>query len=90
MKTAGERLLCSLGGFLMGGLGGWLIGMIWYFAVEVPYAQEHISFMHRDSYLCSAGNALPLLAIPGALIGLVIGAFTLPPATQRDIRSEEP
>lgn len=72
----GKSILGRLiGGGLTGGIGGWLIGMVWYFLVEVPYAKSHLDFMHRDGYLCAAGNALSLLAIPGMFFGAIAGLF---------------
>lgn len=61
------------GGCLFGGIVGWLAGITWYELIEVPYANQELEFWRRPSYLCSAGNALALLAIPGALIGAVGG-----------------
>ncbi len=59
-------------GFIGGGIIGWFAGMAWYYLVEVPYAEQNLSLMSRDSYLCAAGGALPLLATP---LGAVVGAI---------------
>ncbi len=49
------------------------MGVMWYELTEVPKAAS-MDPVTASSYLCAAGNALPLLAIPGAILGAIIGA----------------
>jgi hypothetical protein len=69
-----ERVKMAVAGFFIGGFLGWFIGVAWYELIEVPKA----AFMDpgtAPSYLCAAGSALPLLAVPGAILGAIVGAW---------------
>ena len=68
-----ERVRTVLAGFFVGGFLGWFMGFAWYEFIEVPKAAS-MNSMAADTYLCAAGNVLPLLAVPGAIIGAIIGA----------------
>lgn len=75
MRKVGKALAGLAGGFSLGGVVGWLVGIAWYELIEVPYANNQLAFMHRDGYLCGAGSALAWLAIPGAAMGALAGAI---------------
>lgn len=68
-----ERIKTAVAGFFIGGFLGWFMGVAWYELIEVPKAAS-MNSMVAETYLCAAGNALPLLAIPGAILGAIIGA----------------
>jgi len=68
-----ERVRMVVAGFFFGGFLGWFMGFAWYEFIEVPKAAS-MNSMAADTYLCAAGNVLPLLAVPGAIIGAIIGA----------------
>ncbi|HKQ80316.1 MAG TPA: hypothetical protein VJ810_41870 [Blastocatellia bacterium] len=61
-----------LGGFFLGGFLGWMAGVSWFEFVEVPKAAS-MDLVEGPSYLCAAGRYLPLLAVPGAFLGLIVG-----------------
>lgn len=65
-----ERVKMAVAGFFIGGLLGWFMGVAWYELIEVPKVASM-----DPSYLSAAGNALPLLAIPGAILGAIVGAL---------------
>jgi hypothetical protein len=69
-----ERLMMALAGFFIGGFLGWLMGVMWYELVEVSNA-AFMDPVTAPTYLCAAGNALPLLAVPGAILGAIVGAW---------------
>ena len=62
-----------MAGFFIGGFLGWFMGVAWYELIEVPKAAS-MNPMTVENYLCAAGNALPLLAVPGAILGAIVGA----------------
>jgi TRAP-type C4-dicarboxylate transport system permease large subunit len=64
----------AVAGFFIGGFLGWLMGVMWYELVEVPKAAS-MDPVTAPSYLCAAGSALPLLALPGAILGAIVGAW---------------
>jgi hypothetical protein len=68
-----ERVKTAVVGFFIGGFLGWFMGVAWFELIEVPKAAS-MNPMTAETYLCAAGNALPLLAIPGAILGAIIGA----------------
>jgi hypothetical protein len=68
-----ERVMMAVAGFFIGGLLGWFMGVAWYELIEVPKAAS-MNPMTAETYLCAAGNALPLLAVPGAILGAIVGA----------------
>ena len=68
-----ERVRTVLAGFFVGGFLGWFMGFAWYEFIEVPKAAS-MNSMAAETYLCAAGSALPLLAVPGAVLGAIIGA----------------
>jgi hypothetical protein len=67
-----ERVKMAVAGFFIGGFLGWFMGVAWYELIEVPKAASMDS-MTAETYLCAAGNSLPLLAIPGAILGAIVG-----------------
>jgi hypothetical protein len=60
-------------GFFVGGFLGWFMGFAWYEFIEVPKAAS-MNSMAAETYLCAAGSVLPLLAVPGAILGAIVGA----------------
>lgn len=68
-----ETVVKVLAGFFIGGFLGWLTGIAWYELVEVPKAAS-MSPMTAPTHLCAAGNALSYLAVPGAILGAIVGA----------------
>jgi hypothetical protein len=68
-----ERVRTAVSGFFVGGFLGWFMGFAWYEFIEVPKAAS-MNSMAADTYLCAAGAVLPLLAVPGAILGAIIGA----------------
>jgi len=68
-----ERVRTALTGFFVGGFLGWFIGFAWYEFIEVPKAAS-MNSMAAETYLCAAGSVLPLLAVPGAILGAIVGA----------------
>jgi membrane protein YqaA with SNARE-associated domain len=67
-----ERVRTAVAGFFVGGFLGWFMGFAWYEFIEVPKAAS-MNSMAAENYLCAAGNALPLLAVPGAILGAFVG-----------------
>jgi len=68
-----EKLGMVLAGLVIGGFLGWLTGIAWYELVEVPIAAS-MNPMMAETHLCAAGNALSYLAVPGAILGAIVGA----------------
>ena len=68
-----ERVRMAVAGFFIGGFLGWFMGVAWYELIEVPKAAS-MTPMTVETYLCAAGSALPLLAVPGAILGAIFGA----------------
>jgi hypothetical protein len=68
-----ERVRTAVAGFFVGGFLGWFMGFAWYEFIEVPKAAS-MNSMAAENYLCAAAGVLPLLAVPGAIIGAIIGA----------------
>ena len=62
-----------MAGFFIGGFLGWFMGVAWYELIEVPKAAS-MTHMTVETYLCAACSALPLLAVPGAILGAIFGA----------------
>ena len=69
-----ERIKMTVAGFFIGGFLGWFMGVAWHEIIEVPNAAS-MSPMAAETYLGAAGDALPLLAIPGAILGAIVGAL---------------
>ena len=69
-----ERVRMVVAGFFFGGFLGWFMGFAWYEFIEVPKAAS-MNSMAAETFLCAAGNALPLLAVPGAILGAVVGLW---------------
>jgi hypothetical protein len=68
-----ERVMTAVIGFFIGGFLGWFMGVAWYEFIEVPNAAP-MDPVTAPSYLCAAGSVLPLLAVPGAILGAIVGA----------------
>jgi len=68
-----ERVRMAVAGFFIGGFLGWFMGVAWYELIEVPQAAS-MNPMTAETYLCAACSALPLLAIPGAIMGAILGS----------------
>jgi len=68
-----ERVRMAVAGFFIGGFLGWFMGVAWYELIEVPKAAS-MTPMTVETYLCAAFSALPLLAVPGAILGAIFGA----------------
>jgi hypothetical protein len=68
-------LMADLGrrGNDIGGFLGLFMGFAWYEFIEVPKAAS-MNSMAAETYLCAAGSALPLLAVPGAILSAIIVA----------------
>jgi hypothetical protein len=64
----------AVAGFFIGGFLGWFMGVAWYELIEVPKAAS-MNSMTVETHLCAAFSALPLLAVPGAILGAVFGAW---------------
>lgn len=69
-----ERVKMAAAGFFIGGILGWFMGVAWCDLIEIPKAAS-MNPMAAETYLCAAGGALPLLAIPGAILGAIVGAL---------------
>ncbi|HEY7184656.1 MAG TPA: hypothetical protein VIC84_24670 [Blastocatellia bacterium] len=65
--------MTALIGFFIGGFLGWFMGIAWYEFIEVPN-DASMDPVTAPSYLSAAGSALPLLAVPGAILGAIVGA----------------
>jgi hypothetical protein len=68
-----ERVRMVVAGFFIGGFLGWFMGFAWYEFIEVPKSAS-MNSMAAENYLCAAASLLPLLAVPGAILGAIIGA----------------
>ena len=68
-----ERVRMAAAGFFIGGFLGWFMGVAWYELIDVPKAAS-LDPATAPTYLCATGNALALLAIPGAILGAIVGA----------------
>jgi len=68
-----DRGRTAVAGFFVGGFLGWFMGVAWYEFIEVPKAAS-MNSMAAETYLCAAGSVLPLLAVPGAILGAIVGA----------------
>jgi hypothetical protein len=64
----------AVAGFFIGGFLGWFMGAAWYELIEIPNAAS-MTTMTTETYLCAACSALPLLAVPGAILGATLGAW---------------
>lgn len=69
-----ERVKMAVAGFFIGGFLGWFMGVAWYELIEVPKVAS-MDPAAAEAYLGAAGSALPLLAIPGAILGAIVGAL---------------
>jgi TRAP-type C4-dicarboxylate transport system permease large subunit len=69
-----ERVRMAVAGFFIGGFLGWFMGVTWYELMEVSEAAS-MTPMTAETYLCAACSALPLLAVPGAILGAIFGAW---------------
>jgi hypothetical protein len=69
-----EKVRMAVAGFFIGGFLGWFMGVAWYELIEVPKAAS-MDPATAPSYLCATGNVLALLAIPGAILGAIVGAW---------------
>jgi hypothetical protein len=69
-----ERVKMAVAGFFIGGFLGWFMGVAWYELIEVPKVVSMDPLM-VPSYLSAAGESLPLLAVPGAILGAIVGAL---------------
>ena len=80
-----ERVRMVVAGFFIGGFLGWFMGFAWYEFIEVPKAAS-MNSMAAENYLCAAAGLLPLLAVPGAILGAIIGTrrATVLDAAQRN------
>ena len=63
-----------MAGFFIGGFLGWFMGVAWYELIEVPKAAS-MNSMTAEAYICAGCSALPLLAVPGAILGAIFGAW---------------
>jgi hypothetical protein len=69
-----KRVKMAVAGFFIGGFLGWFMGVAWYELIEVPNVAS-MDPMAAETYLGAAGSALQLLAIPGAILGAIVGAL---------------
>jgi ABC-type antimicrobial peptide transport system permease subunit len=82
-----ERVMLAVAGFFIGGLLGWFMGVAWYELIEVPKAAS-MDPATVPSYLCATGNALSLLAVPGAVLGAIVGALKNLATVRRESRDQ--
>ena len=68
-----ERVRMAVAGFFIGGFLGWFMGVAWYELIEVPKAAS-MNSMTAEAYICAGCSALPLLAVPGAILGAIFVA----------------
>jgi hypothetical protein len=68
-----ERVRMVVAGFFAGGFLGWFMGFAWYEFIEVPKAAS-MNSVAAETFLCAAASVLPLLAVPGAILGAIVGA----------------
>ncbi len=68
-----ERVRTAVAGFFVGGFLGWFMGFAWYEFIDVPKVTS-MPPTAAETYLCVAGSVLPLLAVPGAILGAIVGA----------------
>jgi len=68
-----ERVKTAVAGFFIGGFLGWFMGVAWYEFIEIPKTAS-MDPAAAQSYLSLTGDALSLLAIPGAILGAIVGA----------------
>jgi hypothetical protein len=69
-----ERVKMAVAGFFIGGFLGWFMGIAWYELIEIPQAAS-MDLATAPSYLSATGDTLALLAIPGAILGAIVGAL---------------
>jgi hypothetical protein len=82
-----ERVRMAVAGFFIGGFLGWFMGVAWYELIEVPKAAS-MTPMTAETYLCAACSALPLLAVPGAILGAIFGALKNLAAVRKESRDQ--
>jgi hypothetical protein len=82
-----ERVPMTVAGFFIGGFLGWFMGVAWYELIEVPKAAS-MDPVTGPSYLCATGGALALLAVPGAILGAIVGALKKPVGDRKESRSQ--
>jgi len=68
-----ERVRMVVAGCFVGGFLGWFMGFAWYEFIEVPKAAS-MNSISAENYLHAAASLLPFLAVPGAILGAIIGA----------------
>ena len=82
-----ERVMMAMAGFFIGGFLGWFMGVAWYELIEVPKAAS-MDLATAPSYLCATGNALSMLAVPGAVLGAIVGALKNLAGVRRESRDQ--
>ena len=68
-----ERVRTAVAGLFVGGFLGWFMGFAWYEFIEVPKAAS-MNSMTAENYLCATASLLPLLTVPGTILGAIIRA----------------
>ena len=82
-----ERVRTAVAGFFIGGFLGWFMGFTWYEFIEVPKAAS-MNSMAAETYLCAAGSVLPLLAVPGAILGAIVGTLKNRAGVRKESRGQ--
>ena len=84
-----ERVRTAVAGFFVGGFLGWFMGFAWYEFIEVPKAAS-MNSMAAENFLCAAATALPSLAVPGAILGAIVGAWKNRGDVRKESRDQRP
>jgi hypothetical protein len=82
-----ERVKMAVVGFFIGGFLGWFMGVAWCELIEIPKTTS-MDPATVPSYLCATGNALSLLAAPGAVLGAIVGALKKREGVRRESRDQ--
>jgi hypothetical protein len=77
-----ERVKMAVAGFFIGGFLGWFMGVAWCELIEAPHAAS-MDLATTQSYLFATSDTLALLAIPGAILGAIVGALKHRPGVRR-------
>jgi hypothetical protein len=76
-----ERVKLAVAGFFIGGFLGWFMGVAWYEAASMDAVMA-------PSYLSATDGALALLALPGAILGAIVGALRKPTGKSKKSRNQ--
>jgi hypothetical protein len=62
---------------LLGLLAAWLVGMLWWAGLMIAFALTDGPYAERPMRVASLLAVAPLVALPWAVVGLIVGAMTL-------------